>query len=52
MGANNQKVTFTNDKSGTVPTGILLETAPYVVLMLVVVAGGVALLAAKRKHSR
>lgn len=52
MGTNDQKVTFTNDKSGTVPTGILLETAPYVVLMLVVVAGGVALLAAKRKHSR
>ena len=52
MGTSDHKVTFTNDKSGTVPTGILLETAPYVVLMLVVVAGGVALLAAKRKHSR
>lgn len=52
MGTSDHKVIFTNDKSGTVPTGILLETAPYVVLMLVVVAGGVALLAAKRKHSR
>lgn len=52
MNNNSHTVIFTNNKEGTVPTGILLETAPYVVLMLVVVAGGVALLAAKRKHSR
>ena len=45
-------VTFTNSKSGTVPTGILLETAPYLILGAVVVAGLVVLFATRRRRSR
>lgn len=45
-------VTFTNDKQGTVPTGILLETAPYLILGAVVVAGLVVLFATRRRRSR
>lgn len=45
-------VTFTNTKSGTVPTGILLETAPYLILGAVVVAGLVVLFATRRRRTR
>ena len=45
-------VIFTNDKQGTVPTGILLETAPYLILGAVVVAGLVVLFATRRRRSR
>lgn len=45
-------VTFTNSKSGTVPTGILLETAPYLILGAVVVAGLVVLFATRRRRTR
>ena len=45
-------VTFTNSKSGAVPTGILLETAPYLILGAVVVAGLVVLFATRRRRSR
>lgn len=45
-------VTFTNTKNGTVPTGILLETAPYLILGAVVVAGLVVLFATRRRRTR
>lgn len=45
-------VTFTNTKSGAVPTGILLETAPYLILGAVVVAGLVVLFATRRRRTR
>ena len=45
-------VTFTNSKSGTVPTGILLETAPYLILGAVVVVGLVVLFATRRRRTR
>ena len=45
------KVIFTNDKEGIVPTGILLETAPYIILGLVVFAGLLALFATRRRRT-
>lgn len=44
-------VTFTNNKQGTVPTGILLETAPYMILGAVVLAGIVVLFVTRRRRS-
>ena len=52
MGASSHTVTFTNTKNGTVPTGILLETAPYLILGAVVVAGLVVLFATRRRRTR
>lgn len=52
MGDNDHTVIFTNDKQGTVPTGILLETAPYIILGVVVLAGFVVLFATRRRRSR
>ena len=52
MGTADHTVTFTNSKSGTVPTGILLETAPYLILGAVVVAGLVVLFATRRRRTR
>ena len=51
-GKGDNVVTFTNDKQGAVPTGILLETAPYLILGAVVVAGLVVLFATRRRRSR
>lgn len=45
-------VTFTNDKAGTVPTGILLDVAPYIVLVALVGVGIIALFATKKRRSR
>ena len=45
--ANNTTVAYTNDRSGTIPTGILLTIAPFVVLMLVGLAGIVVILKKK-----
>lgn len=52
MGTGDNIVTFTNHKEGAVPTGILLETAPYLILGAVVVAGLVVLFATRRRRSR
>ena len=52
MGASSHTVTFTNTKNGSVPTGILLETAPYLILGAVVVAGLVVLFATRRRRTR
>lgn len=48
---NDDSVTFTNTKNGTVPTGILLETAPYMILGAVVLAGIVVLFVTRRRRS-
>ena len=52
MGDKDHTVTFTNNKQGTVPTGVLLETAPYIILGVVVIAGFVVLFATRRRRSR
>ena len=52
VGDGDVSVTFTNTKNGTVPTGILLETAPYLILGAVVVAGLVVLFATRRRRTR
>ena len=52
MNGADHTVTFTNHKQGTVPTGILLETAPYLILGAVVVAGLVVLFATRRRRTR
>ena len=52
IGDTDVSVTFTNSKSGSVPTGILLETAPYLILGAVVVVGLVVLFATRRRRTR
>ncbi len=52
MGTASHAVVFTNAKEGTVPTGVLLETAPYIILGVVVIAGFVVLFATRRRRSR
>lgn len=52
MNGADHTVTFTNHKQGTVPTGILLETAPYLILGAVVVVGLVVLFATRRRRTR
>lgn len=52
MPATAHTVTFTNHKQGTVPTGILLDTAPYIVLVALVGVGLIALFATKKRRSR
>lgn len=52
MGDTAHTVTFTNHKEGTVPTGILLDVAPYIVLVALVGVGLIALLATKKRRSR
>lgn len=52
MDGDDHAVTFTNEKEGTVPTGILLETAPYVVLVAVVAVGLVLLALTSKRRSR
>lgn len=52
MGNSSHTVIFTNTKNGSVPTGILLETAPYLILGAVVVVGLVVLFATRRRRTR
>lgn len=52
MGDSSHEVVFTNHKEGIVPTGILIETGPYILMGAVVVIGLVALLATSRRRSR
>lgn len=49
--ADDVSVTFINNKQGNVPTGILLETAPYMILGAVVLAGIVVLFVTRRRRS-
>lgn len=50
MDADDHTVVFTNHKEGTVPTGVLLEIAPYIALAVVVIAGFVVLFATRRRR--
>lgn len=50
MGTEDHSVTFTNRKGGIVPTGIILETAPYLLLGAVVIVGFVALTLTKKRR--
>ena len=43
-------IIVTNDFDGTPDTGVLLDTLPYLILLAVAVAGGVLVVARKRKH--
>lgn len=52
MGTSAHTVTFINAKQGSVPTGILLDVAPYIVLVALVGVGLIALLATKKRRSR
>lgn len=52
MGGKNHEVVFTNNKEGVVPTGILLETGPFILLGAVVLAALIALLATGRRCAR
>ncbi len=52
MGIDSHEVVFTNHKEGIVPTGILIETGPYILMGAVVIIGLVALLATSRRRSR
>ena len=45
----NDTVTITNNKGGTVDTGVILDNAPYI-LMLAVVAGGAMTLVIKKRR--
>lgn len=51
MGTSDHTVAFTNAKEGTVPTGILLETAPYIGLGVAVIAGLALLFATRRRRA-
>lgn len=52
MGNNDHEVVFTNHKEGAVPTGVLLETGPFILLGAVVLAALIALLATGRRCAR
>ena len=52
MPASAHTVTFTNNRQGSVPTGVLLEIAPYIALAVVVIAGFVVLFATRRRRER
>lgn len=53
MGAADHTVTFTNNKTGVVPTGILLDVAPYLLLVAAALAGFALLaLGGKRRNRR
>lgn len=51
MGDTDQTVVFTNHREGTVPTGILLDVTPYLILGAVVILGFVALFVFKRRRT-
>ena len=45
------EVTFINEKSGTIDTGVTTENLPYVLLIGFVVLAGVALLIKRKAHN-
>lgn len=51
MDNESHTVLFTNNKAGVVPTGILLETAPYLILGVIVIAGVIALFVTRRRRA-
>lgn len=52
MGDSSHTVVFTNTREGTVPTGILLDVAPYIILGGVVIVGFVVLIGSRRRYNR
>lgn len=50
IGDADKSVTFTNDKQGTVPTGILMDVQPYLILATVVLAAFALLLVFGKKR--
>lgn len=48
MGENDHSVNFTNLREGTVPTGIMLDIAPYAIILLIAIAS-VAIIIKRRK---
>lgn len=43
-------ITFTNDKTATIDTGVFTDTAPYIILFSVAAVGAAVLLAKKRRY--
>jgi hypothetical protein len=50
IGESSDKVVFTNTRTGVVPTGILMETAPYAAVILLA-AGMILILTVKRRRA-
>ncbi len=46
----NATASFVNTHTGTVDTGVILDNAPYIALMMVVVAGAAVMILKKRRH--
>ncbi|MBQ7841429.1 MAG: hypothetical protein IJ390_13230 [Lachnospiraceae bacterium] len=51
MGNTDVTVSFTNHREGTVPTGILVDVAPYILIFLLAGAGFVVLFGRKRRKA-
>lgn len=47
----NQAASFVNVREGTVDTGVILDNAPYIALMAIVVAGAAVMVIKKRRHN-
>ena len=43
---------FTNDKNGTIDTGIILNNMPYIVMITVIAAAAVVMIVVKRNKNR
>ena len=53
MGDTAMEIVFTNHRQGTVPTGILMEAEPYLILGAVVLAAlAVLIVSGKKRHAR
>lgn len=51
MGEVSQVVNFTNHREGTVPTGVLLDVAPYAALVMIAGAAFAALMISKKRRA-
>ncbi len=51
IGTDDDTVTFTNNRQGVVPTGILLDIWPYLLIVAVAAVALIVLLFKKRKHT-
>ena len=51
IGAATQTAAFTNNKNGSIDTGVTTENLPYVILMGLVVLAGAALLLKRKAHN-
>ena len=46
----NKAATFENKREGTVDTGVILDNAPYILMLTVVAAGAMTLVIKKRRE--